>query len=77
MPNKKNLTTSMEVVSIFKRQAKGFIKWVCQSDEQTAGTHRTAWKQINKAKTFEDVCKVLSDYDHDGLFVSMVRKGYF
>ena len=62
---------------IFKRQTKGFIKWVCDSDEQTKGGHKEDCRAVTKSATFEDVSKILAGYDYDGTFMYMVRCGYF
>lgn len=69
--------TAVETLQIFKRQAKGFIKWSCDSDEQTVGTHKEDCRKVTKAKTFEEAQKVLAEYDFNGTFMYMVRQGYF
>jgi hypothetical protein len=62
----------------FKSQVKGFIKWQAkQMDDCIYPDTKAEMKQITAAKTFEDVEKVLKQWDGDGLFMSMVQMGYF
>ena len=60
----------------FKRQVKGFIRWIAKSDEQLYFSSRDDIKEVSKAKTFEEAQKVLKCWD-DGTFMAAVMEGYF
>jgi UPF0288 family protein (methanogenesis marker protein 3) len=70
--------TDKEVLSVFKRQVKGYIKWLSK-EEKTYGTvesYKQDCKAVTKAKTFDGVVDILKKYD-DGFFMYLVSKGYF
>lgn len=59
----------------FKRQVKGYIKWVSKSDEEHVDITPDL-QEIKEAKTFEEVQEVLKCWD-DGTFMVAVLEGYF
>ena len=63
-------TNDKSVLTTFKRQVKGFIKWQAKEMADCIFPDTKAeMKQINSAKTFEEVEKVLKQWDGNGLLL--------
>ena len=63
-----------EELAMFKRKAKGFIRWINKQDGGHPRDVTQDCTKITKAKTFAAAESVLKDYD-DGTFLMLVQEG--
>ena len=67
--------TTSEVLETYRGKVRAFVM-MSSRDEQTRGPIRkAALATIRKAKTFQEITAELQNWDQDGLFMYMVRKG--